>query len=124
MNQFLNKNGELLNNSGEEIILATLFVIYLVMGYPLPYNVSIFLNGLFGKIFVISICLILFVLANPIVSVLGVLVAFDLLVKANANAESPINTDLLYETNQNIVEMQTESLEHDIVRKMAPIPYL
>ena len=72
---------------------------------------------------IVSITIILFVIANPIVSVLGFLVAFDLLAKATNGNSNPINTAKLNQINSNIVSMQNNSLEHDIVEKMAPIPY-
>jgi len=117
VNEFFNEKNV------EEVILATLFVIYLIMGYPLPSNVNFFLNTLFGKILVISVCILLFVIANPIVSVLGFLVAFDLLAKSMNNHSVSGNKEQLYETNRQIVEMQNQSLEADVVQKMAPIPF-
>ena len=120
MTDFLNEFFQ--EKNAEEVVLATLFVIYLVMGYPLPYQVKTFLNTILGKLVVCSISLILFVVANPIVSVLGFLVAFDLIAKTETTS-TYIDKQKLYETNQNIVEKQNNSLEHAVVEKMAPIPF-
>ena len=68
--------------SSQEVFLGVLFVIYFVLGYPVPEPLADMLDSVSGKIMVVVIAIILFLAVNPIVGVLGVLVALDLLRKA------------------------------------------
>ncbi len=61
------------------VILGFIFIIFLIMGYPVPKTLATFIDTLFGKTIVIVLALILFVSVNPILGVLGILVAFDLI---------------------------------------------
>jgi hypothetical protein len=101
-----------------------------VVNQPLPAQVDGFLKTSFGKVFVILLCLVLFLMSNPVLGVLGLLVAFDLLAKSSSNntyydvAQSDNNTVVQMEQiNENIKQMQNQSLEHDVIQQMAPIPF-
>lgn len=61
------------------VILAILFIIYLIMGYPIPETLASMIDTMYGKIIVYTIALILLVSVNPVVGVLGLFVAFDLI---------------------------------------------
>ncbi len=73
---------KILKMSSQEVFLGVLFVIYFVLGYPVPEPLADMLDSVSGKIMVVVIAIILFLAVNPIVGVLGVLVALDLLRKA------------------------------------------
>jgi hypothetical protein len=73
---------KILKMSSQEVFLGVLFVIYFVLGYPVPEPLADMLDSVLGKIMVVVIAIILFLAVNPIVGVLGVLVALDLLRKA------------------------------------------
>lgn len=112
----------------QEIILACLLVVYLVLNNPLPQNVAKFVNTSFGKFFVVAVSLVLFFMSNPVLGVLGFLVAFDLIVKAsqhNTTYDVTNNNSFLQmqQINDDVIEMQNQSLEHFVIKKMAPIPY-
>jgi len=112
----------------QEIILACLLVVYLVLNNPLPQNVAKFINTPFGKFFVVAVSLVLFFMSNPVLGVLGFLVAFDLIVKAsqhNTTYDVTNNNSRLQmqQINEDVIEMQNQSLEHFVIKKMAPIPY-
>ena len=65
-------------NAGE-IVLTILFVIYLIMGYKMPDSVAGVFDTIYGKVIISVIALVLFSFANPILGVLGFLVAFELI---------------------------------------------
>jgi hypothetical protein len=114
----------------EEVILAFLFLVYLVLNPPLPSNLARFLQKPFGKGLVIILSVTLFFMSNPILGVLGFLIAFDLIIKASQNTVSydvvqsnNDNFEQMLQINTEVNEMQQKSLEHFIVKQMAPIPY-
>ena len=66
----------------KEIVLGTLFVIYYILGYPVPETMAEGIDTLGGKVVVGVLAVSLFLAVNPLVGVLGLLVAFDLLRKS------------------------------------------
>ena len=62
-----------------ETILTILFVIYLVMGYKMPEGVATMIDSTIGKIVVVLVALMLFAYSNPILGVLALLVAYQLI---------------------------------------------
>jgi hypothetical protein len=66
-----------------QLVLAVLFVIYLVMGYKMPENVANAIDTTFGKIIVVVVALMLFAYSNPILGVLSLIVAYQLIRSAS-----------------------------------------
>lgn len=62
-----------------EAVLASLFIIYLVLGLQMPYSLASLIDTSIGKITVVVIALMLFAYANPILGVLGLLVAYQII---------------------------------------------
>lgn len=62
-----------------QLLLSVLFVIYLVMGYHLPEGVATMIDSTFGKIIVVIVALMLFAYSNPVLGVLALLVAYQLI---------------------------------------------
>jgi hypothetical protein len=60
------------------VILGIIFIIYLIMGYPIPESIATMIDTIYGKIIVYVIALILLVSVNPVLGVLALFVAFDL----------------------------------------------
>lgn len=110
-----------------QVILGVLFLIFLVSNYPLPYAVSTMIDTVYGKMIVILICITLFLYTNPIVGVLGILVGFQLIIRSaveqgtfvySEKEEKKMND--LEKMNRRIKTQQADSLEHEIIKKMAP----
>jgi hypothetical protein len=66
-----------------QLVLLVLFVIYLVMGYKMPEGVATMVDSTIGKIIVILVALMLFAYSNPVLGVLGLLVAYQILKSAS-----------------------------------------
>ena len=62
-----------------EVILGVLFIIYLVMRYPTPEPLADMIDTPIGKIVVLGIALSMFSCASPILALLGILVAIQLI---------------------------------------------
>jgi hypothetical protein len=110
-----------------QVVLAVLFLIFLISGYPIPYSLATVIDNIYGKAFVVLIAVVLFIYANPIVGVLGLLVAFQLIIQSSIekgtfafNELERQKTQDFSAMNRDIKRQQTRSLEHEIIRKMAP----
>jgi hypothetical protein len=62
-----------------QLVLAVLFALYLVMGYQIPEGVATAIDSTIGKIIVVVIALMLFAYSNPVLGVLALLVAYQLI---------------------------------------------
>jgi hypothetical protein len=62
-----------------QLVLSVLFVIYLVMGYKMPEGVATIIDSTAGKIIVVLIALMLFAYSTPILGVLALLVAYQMI---------------------------------------------
>jgi hypothetical protein len=66
-----------------QLVLSILFVIYLVIGYKMPHHVASIVDSSFGKLVVALAALFLFAYSNPVLGVLGLLVAYQLINSAS-----------------------------------------
>jgi hypothetical protein len=66
-----------------ELILSVLFLVYLVLGLEIPDFLSAMIDSTLGKIFIALSALLLFTYTNPILGVLGLLVAYQLITGAS-----------------------------------------
>jgi hypothetical protein len=62
-----------------QLVLAVLFALYLVMGYQMPEGVATIVDSTIGKIVVVVVALMLFAYSNPVLGVLALLVAYQLI---------------------------------------------
>jgi hypothetical protein len=62
-----------------QLLLAGLFVLYLVIGFKIPDCMASMIDSDIGKISVILVALMLFAYTNPILGVLGLLVAYQMI---------------------------------------------
>ena len=106
-----------------ELLLSVLFVVYLVMGISIPENVASMIDSTIGKIIVALIALMLFAYTNPILGVLGLLVAYQL-IKSSAIKTGMAGLEAYYPTEQKKWSPFTPThqfpytLEQEVVKNM------
>jgi len=109
-----------------EHLLMLLFIIYLIMGYKTPESVANAVDTLAGKIVLLVIVIALFLYTNPLLAVLSLFVAFDLIRRSSKTT----GLDALQKYQPSEVKRQTQfsaynqfpyTLEQEVVKKMAPI---
>jgi len=66
-----------------QLVLSILFVVYLLVGYKMPEGVAQIIDTTIGKVVVALVSLMLFGYGNPILGVLGLLVAYQLIQSAS-----------------------------------------
>ena len=108
------------------MILGLLFVLYLIMGYQTPEPVANFVDTFYGKTIVFFFVLLLFCYGHPILAVLGLLVAFDLIRRSSLT--TGIDALKKWEPSEEKKYSQFTAfnqfpytLEQEVVAKMAPI---
>jgi len=109
-----------------ELILTILFIIYLIMGFKTPGPVASLIDSLVGKIAIFIVVIYLFMHSNPILAVLSLFVAFDLIRRSSMatgiDALKRFAPSEEKKTSQFTAFNQFPyTLEQEVVKKMAPI---
>lgn len=109
-----------------ELALAILLIVYLVLGFRTPDAVAGMVDTLVGRIVMFVIVIFLFLHANPLLAVLALFVAFDLMrrssVTTGIDALQKFAPSEEKRTSQFTAYNQFPyTLEQEVVAKMAPM---
>lgn len=118
-----------------EMVVLAIFIIYLVLPIPTPNMISPYIESPLGMIVIFCIIVALFLYSNPILAILYIFVAYTLLQRsAIVSGQSAYvqYTATPAERNAEIQEqikaatppqqpVESQTLEEDIVNKMAPV---
>ena len=107
-----------------ELVLVSLFVLYLVMGYQMPEQVATIVDSTIGKIVVVLVALMLFSHSKPILGILALLVAYQLIKSSSvktgmAGLEEYYPTESKKWTPFTPTNQFAYTLEQEVVKKMA-----
>jgi hypothetical protein len=113
------------DNTGE-LILIILFIIYLVLGLRTPEIVANMVDNIIGKVVIILVVIYLFMKANPVLAVLAVFVAFDLMRRSTSTTglgalEKYAPTEKKKMSQFTAFNQFPYTLEQEVVAKMSPI---
>jgi hypothetical protein len=113
-----------------ELVLAILFIIYLIMGYETPEPVAGMLDSLVGKVVIFVVVIYMFINHHPVLAVLALFVAFDLIRRSSATSGGTMTINQLKQfapSEQNKMSQFTAfnqfpyTLEQEVIKKMAPV---
>ena len=109
-----------------QLLLVIIFIIYLIMGYKTPEPLANIIDTLLGKILVFLVVIYLFSNANPILAILALFVAFDLVRRSSMatgiDALKKYAPSEAHKMNQfSAFNQFPYTLEQEVVNKMAPI---
>ena len=123
----MNKLSELFELKKEDL-LSLCFVVFLIMKFHIPEPVADIVDTIPGKFTVIAIAIMLFIYTNPVLGILGLFVAFDLIMRSRVTT----GIDALQKYGPSQEHMDSHftamnqfpyTLEQEVVKKMAPMPY-
>ncbi len=107
-----------------QLVLVILFIIYLILGLKMPDSVANLIDSNVGKIVVCLIALLLFGYSNPILGVLGIMVAYQL-IKSSSEKTGMAALEQYYPTEEKKWSPFTPThqfpytLEQEVVKQMA-----
>ena len=114
------------HNMGQ-LLLIILFIIYLIMGYNTPYPLANFIDTVFGKVIVCILAFILLASSHPVLGILGLIVAFELIRRSNSEvmdlyipSETNKFNQMLSLNQVNEFNQFPYTLEQEVVKKMTP----
>ena len=115
-----------------EIILFIVFVVYILFPIKTPNVLIPFINSSFGLALILIATLYLFFYTTPILAILAILVAYELIRRSNGNIikKTLMNNISNYtpptqeKKDDKMLEMnpvKVETLEEEVVHQMAPV---
>jgi hypothetical protein len=120
-----------------EIILFIVFVFYIIFPIQTPELLIPFINSSFGLAFILLVTLFVFFYTTPILAILAILVSYEIIRRScsggknNAMANNydminipEYNPPTQEKKDEKMLEMnpvKVESLEEEVVLKMAPV---
>jgi len=109
-----------------ELVLVIVFIIYIIIGFKTPAPIANLVDTLVGKIVIFIIVVYLFMNCNPILAVLALFVAFDLMRRSSLSTglgalQKYAPTEEKKMSQFTAFNQFPYTLEQEIVKKMAPI---
>lgn len=109
-----------------QLVLIILFILYLIMGYQTPQPVANLVDTLIGKLVILFMVIYLFMHCNPILAVLSLFVAFDLMRRSSVVTGSDAIARFAPCESEKSSQFSAfnqfpYTLEQEVVKKMAPI---
>ena len=109
-----------------ELVLIIVMIIYLILGLKIPDPVANMVDTLVGKIVIFIIVIYLFLIANPILAVLSLFIAFDLLRRSSMTTgfdalKKYAPSEQKKSSQFTAFNQFPYTLEQEVVAKMAPI---
>ncbi len=143
MKSFKNSVDQFVSGNPSQLILAILFVLYILLNVQTPTVLAEPIDTLFGKVLVVAVAVVIFMKTNPVVGVLGFIAAYQLIKTSSITTGTygmkhylPSETSKMAEMqsfNQEGMQTPTETqevflnknsegaLETEMVAKMAPL---
>ena len=111
-----------------QVLLSIIFLIYLIMGYKTPTVLANMVDNTLGKLVVIVIAILLFSCCNPILGILGFIVAYELIRRSevktgNYALRNYMPTEEKKASCLTAFNQFPYTLEQEMVSKMAPIQH-
>lgn len=107
-----------------QLALAVVFIIYILFNIQMPRMVAEVVNSTFGLIVVISIASVIMFTANPILGILGIIVAYLIIERSRQQVENnkSVSTNMKNEMKKmnkffNVENQFPKTLEEEIVEK-------
>tara|TARA_B100001093_G_scaffold520309_1_gene614533 strand:- start:12157 stop:12606 length:450 start_codon:yes stop_codon:yes gene_type:complete len=111
-----------------QLILTALLVIYILFDVPTPDFMAPYINHLIGQVVIVLIAIVLLVYFNPVLGVVGLFAAFQLIRKnksvlsyVSETSAPSTESEKQKEMKKMNVNNNEESLEVDTVAKMTPL---
>ena len=109
-----------------ELILTIILIVYLILGLKTPEPLAFLVNNILGKIVIVSIVIYMFLHMNPILAVITLVAAFDLIRRSSSSMYNNLIQTYIPSEESKMNQFTAfnqfpYTLEQEVVKKMAPI---
>ena len=107
MQSFKKSFDKLVSESPSQLILGVIFVLYILANVQTPAVLATPIDTLFGKVLVVAVAAVVFMKTNPVVGVLGFVVAYQLIKTASVTTGTYAMKHYLPSEDSKLQEMQS-----------------
>jgi len=112
MQSFKKSFDDLVSEKPSQLILGVIFVLYILLNIQTPAILATPIDTLFGKVLVVAVAAVVFTKTNPVVGVLGFVVAYQLIKTASVTTGTYAMKHFLPTEANKMQEMQAFNEEH------------
>lgn len=108
------------------IALLVVFILYIILNIPTPHMLANIIDSIYGNIIVVMIAFMLLTHSNPIIGVVGLFAAYELIRRSSVATGSASISKYLpseFRKGQHLSAFNQfpVTLEEEVVKKMAPL---
>ena len=107
MQSFKKSFDHLVTENPSQLILGVIFVLYILLNVQTPLVLATPIDTLFGKVLVLAVAIVVFLQTNPVVGVLGFVVAYQLIKTASVTTGTYAKKHYLPSEASKMKEMQS-----------------
>ena len=103
---------KLVSGNPQQLILGIIFVFYILLNVQTPAFLAGAIDNIFGKVLVVAIAVVIFMKTNPVIGVLGLVVAYQMIKTASVTTGTYALKHYLPSEKSKFKEMQSFNTEH------------
>lgn len=107
MQSFKKSFDHLVSGNQSQLILGIIFVLYILLNVQTPSFLASSVDTIFGKVLVVAIAVVIFMKTNPVIGVLGLVVAYQVIKTASVTTGTYALKHYLPSEKSKFREMQT-----------------
>ena len=112
MQSFKKSFDHLVSGNQSQLILGIIFVLYILLNVHTPSFLAGSVDTIFGKVLVVAIAVVIFMKTNPVIGVLGLVVAYQVIKTASVTTGTYALRHYLPSEKSKFREMQSFNEEH------------
>ena len=107
-----------------QLVLGALFLVYIIFHINTPHSLALLIDNLYGTIVVVFLALTLFFAVNPVIAVLGLIAAIELLRRSKIMTGSSAMIDQMPTEDRKAFDMKAQNqfpmtLEEEIIQEQS-----
>jgi len=111
MQSFKQTFNQLVSEKPSQLILGIIFIIYILLNVQTPSFLATPIDTLFGKVLVVAVAAVVFMKTNPVIGVLGFIVAYQIIKTASVTTGTYAMRQYLPSEYNKMKAMQSYNLQ-------------
>ena len=112
MQSFKKSVDHLISGNPQQLILGIIFGLYILLNVQTPEFLATAIDNIFGKVIVFAIAAVIFMKTNPVIGVLGLIVAYQMIKTASVTTGTYALKHYLPSEESKMAQMQSFNTEH------------
>ena len=112
MQSFKKSVDHLISGNPQQLILGIIFGLYILLNVQTPEFLASAIDNIFGKVIVLAVAVVIFMKTNPVIGVLGLIVAYQMIKTASVTTGTYALKHYLPSEESKMAQMQSFNSEN------------